>query len=123
MPGPRGRHRWRRGRGVQRGQIARMVEPCLLILLQEAPRHGYELISALERFGLEPDMLDSAMIYRTLRQMEQAGWVVSTWETAGTGPARRVYDVTPAGREALARWREQLGQTHDILHRLLGRQE
>jgi PadR family transcriptional regulator PadR len=123
MPGPRGRRRWRGGRGVQRGQIARMVEPCLLTLLQEAPRHGYELISTLERFGLEPEMLDSAMVYRTLRQMEQAGWVVSTWETSGTGPARRVYDVTAAGREALVRWREQLGQTHEFLHRLLGHRE
>ena len=49
MPGPRGRHGWRGGRGVQRGQVSRVVEPCLLILLQERDQHGYELIAALER--------------------------------------------------------------------------
>ena len=120
MPGPRGRHGWRGGRGVQRGQIARLVEPCLLILLQEGDRHGYDLIAALERFGLEPDLLDSGLVYRTLRQMEEAGWVVSSWETAGAGPARRVYSLSPAGREALALWREELRRTHRILHNLLG---
>ena len=120
MPGPRGRHRWRGGRGPQRGQIARLLEPCLLILLQEGPRHGYDLIAALARFGLEPGLLDSGLVYRALRQMEEAAWISSTWEIATSGPARRVYSLTPAGRQALAAWREELGRTHDVLHKLLG---
>ena len=119
MPGHRGRHGWRGGRGVQRGQIARIVEPCLLILLQEHEHHGYELIAALGRFGLDPALLDSGLIYRILRQMEEAGWVASVWDTSGSGPARRVYSLTAEGRTALAAWREELGRTHDVLHRLL----
>jgi len=119
MPGPRGRHGWRGGRGVQRGQIARLVEPCLLILLQERARHGYDLIAALGRFGLDPAFLDSGLIYRALRQMEEAGWVISSWEMGESGPARRVYSLTPAGQGALAAWREELGRTHNILHKLL----
>ncbi len=120
MHGHGGRHGWRGGRGPQRGQIARLVEPCLLILLQERSRHGYELIAALVRFGLEPALLDSGLVYRALREMEEAGWVVSSWETGGSGPARRVYGLTAAGQEALVAWREELGHTHDILHRVLG---
>ncbi|MDI7277295.1 MAG: helix-turn-helix transcriptional regulator [Anaerolineae bacterium] len=119
MPGPRGRHGWRGGRGLQRGQIARLVEPCLLTLLQDGNRHGYDLIAALERFGLDPALLDSGLVYRVLREMEGAGWVVSTWEAGPSGPARRVYSLTAAGREALTRWRDELGRTHDLLHRLL----
>ena len=120
MPGQRGRHGWCGGRGPQRGQIARLLEPCLLILLQERDRHGYDLIAGLERFGLEPALLDSGLVYRTLRQMEGAGWVVSDWDTAGPGPARRMYSLAAAGREALGAWREELGHTHDVIHRLLG---
>ena len=119
MPGPRGRHGWRGGRGLQRGQIARLVEPCLLTLLQDGNRHGYDLIAALGRFGLDPALLDSGLVYRVLREMEEAGWVVSAWETGPSGPARRVYSLTPAGAEALGRWREELGRTHDLVHRLL----
>ena len=120
MPGPRGRHGWRGARGLHRGQVARLLEPCLLLLLQEQERHGYELIAALDRFGLDPALVDSGLIYRMLRQMEQAGWVASAWHTTGPGPARRVYRLTEAGHEALAAWREELGRTHDIIHRVLG---
>lgn len=119
MPGPRGRHGWRGGRGLQRGQIARVVEPCLLTLLQEGDRHGYELLAELNRFGLDPALVDSGLIYRALRQMEEARWVASRWDTTGSGPARRVYSITAAGQEALAAWRRELGRTHDVLHRLL----
>ncbi len=120
MPGPRGRHGWCGGRGLQRGQITRLVEPCLLILLQEHDRHGYDLIAAMERFGLDPALLDSGLVYRALRQMEQAGWVTSRWETNESGPARRVYTLAEPGREALAAWREELGRTHGIIHKVLG---
>jgi DNA-binding PadR family transcriptional regulator len=74
----------------------------------------------LERFGLEPALLDPGLVYRSLRRMELAGWVVSEWDTSGVGPARRVYTLTAEGRQALALWREELDRTHDILHKVLG---
>lgn len=120
MPGWRRGHGWHGGRGLRRGQIARLAEPCLLLLLQEQDRHGYELIAGLERFGLDPDALDSGQLYRILRQMEEAGWVTSVWESGEAGPARRVYSLTAVGREALAMWREELANTHRMLHKLLG---
>jgi len=116
----RGRHGWRGGRGVQRGQIARLVEPCLLVLLQEGPRHGYDLIAAMGRFGLAPGALDTGLVYRVLRDMEDAGWVASEWEAGAAGPQRRVYTLTAAGREAYQMWRDELVRTHGILHALLG---
>jgi PadR family transcriptional regulator, regulatory protein PadR len=120
MQGHRRGQGWRRGRGLRRGQIARLAEPCLLLLLQEGDRHGYELIAGLGRFGLDAEALDSGQLYRILRQMEEAGWVTSSWEAGDAGPARRVYSLTTGGREALGFWREELASTHDVLHRLLG---
>jgi len=119
MHGERGRHGWRGGRGPQRGQIARLVEPCLLTLLSERARHGYDLTSALGRFGLDPEALDSGLVYRALRDMETAGWVTSDWHVGAGGPPRRIYNLTPSGKAALEVWREELGRTHDFLHRLL----
>ena len=120
MRGERGRHGWRGGRGPQRGQIARLIEPCLLTLLSEGAGHGYDLIAALGRFGLDPELLDSGLVYRALHDMETAGWVSSEWRVGGGGPPRRVYKLTPAGEAALGAWREELGRTHEFLHRLLG---
>ncbi len=120
MPGERRGHGWRGGRGLRRGQIARLAEPCLLVLLQEGDRHGYELIAGLGRFGMDLDALDSGQLYRILRQMEEAGWVTSAWEPGDAGPARRVYSLAPLGRQALAMWQEELASTHEVLHKLLG---
>jgi PadR family transcriptional regulator, regulatory protein PadR len=119
MHGMGGGRGWHGGRGPQRGQIARLVEPCLLVLLQNGPRHGYDLIAALGRFALDVPLLDTGLIYRSLREMEANGWVVSNWEVGSSGPPRRVYEITPAGRETLVFWREELRRTHEILHRLL----
>ena len=122
---PRGRcgHGWRGGRGLRRGQIARLAEPGLLLLLQEGDLHGYELIAGLGRFGMDLDALDSGQLYRILRQMEEAGWVTSVWESSDAGPARRVYSLAPLGRQALIMWQEELASTHAMLHRLLGLDE
>lgn len=119
MHGHGGGRGWHGGRGPQRGQIARLVEPCLLVLLQDGARHGYDLIAALVRFGLDPQLLDTGLVYRSLREMEEYGWLVSNWEMASSGPPRRVYVLTPAGKEALVLWREELRRTHEILHSLL----
>jgi DNA-binding PadR family transcriptional regulator len=44
------------------------------------------------------------MIYRHLRQLEEDGLVSSQWKTEGVGPAKRVYRLTPDGKEVLAFW-------------------
>lgn len=120
MPHAGAGHGWHGGRGVRRGQVSRMLEPCLLILLQGQPCHGYDLLHALDRFGLDPELLDTGLVYRSLRQMEMGGWIRSEWDVSGTGPAKRVYTITPDGEQALASWKSELESTHSMLHRLLG---
>lgn len=75
------------------------VEACLMLALGERPAYGYELKGELDELGLES--LDRGRIYRALRSMEAEGLVASHWETAGRGPARRTYDLTPRGHERL----------------------
>lgn len=78
------------------------VVPCLLLLLSERPAHGYELIDRLGKdFGLTS--VDPGGVYRNLGRMEADGLLESGWETAGPGPARKTYRVTPEGREGDAR--------------------
>jgi len=54
-----------------------------------------------------------------LREMEEAGWVLSEWDTAGSGPPRRVYHVTPNGEEYLAAWINDLRCTRDELDKFI----
>ncbi|HFD40071.1 MAG TPA: PadR family transcriptional regulator [Anaerolineae bacterium] len=119
MPGRRG---WRGGRGAGRpfagGAVRRFLEPVLLLLLHQGAGHGYELVNALEPFGLG-DMA-SGPVYRTLRQLEAAGLVRSEWDTQSAGgPARRVYRLTQAGHQYLADWVTYLRETHDMIGHFL----
>lgn len=109
------RRRW--GMGWQGSacprRISRFLEPCLLLLLREDASHGYNLLEALNRFGFAPGTVDASVVYRTLREMEDAGWVTSRWDTTGSGPPRRVYTVTLDGEEYLATWINDLRRTRD----------
>lgn len=72
------------------------LQPFLLLALEQWQSHGYELIRRMSAFGFEA--LDRGSVYRTLRQLEKDGLVVSGWDTSKDGPARRLYTLTDAGR-------------------------
>lgn len=103
--------------GSKRG----VLRACLLILLDERAGHGYDLLTRLEALGYNRN--NPGRIYRALRWLEAAGYVVPNWETNGVGPARRVYDVSVPGRQVLgvaaASLREQLDTFEPGLARYL----
>jgi poly-beta-hydroxybutyrate-responsive repressor len=101
------------------GQPKNFARPCLLLLLAEAPAHGYELIEHLRPFGF--DLSDPATIYKTLRLLESEGHVTSEWELSTRGPARRVYSLTPDGQEMLQAWSQTLVKNREILSMFLDR--
>jgi PadR family transcriptional regulator PadR len=84
----------------------------LLLTLHHGPGHGYALMERLEKFQLED--VPMAQVYRRLRQMEETGWVASTWDDEESlGPPRRVYHLTAAGDAALASWIDYLDEVRD----------
>ncbi|MDH4209391.1 MAG: helix-turn-helix transcriptional regulator [Anaerolineae bacterium] len=99
--------------------IRGFVEPCLLLLLHRDETHGYDMLDQLEEFGLGNETLDSSVVYRSLREMEERGLVVSNWDTEGQGPPRRVYQLTPEGDRYLASWISGLRRTREVLDRFL----
>ena len=92
----------------------------LLLLLNERPGHGYDLVERLRPFGYERD--DPAQTYRALHWLEEAGLVEPTWETVGPGPARRVFHPTKAGRRTLERCASGLRQRTSTVQRHLDAQ-
>ena len=115
MPGGR---RWRGGRRCA-GRAVRMLEPVLLLLLHHGPAHGYTLLEQLKEFGLGE--LDPSVVYRALRDMEDAEWATSAWDEEETqGPPRRVYHLTALGDEALSTWVRNLEGTREAIDHLLG---
>ena len=90
------------------GKRVRYVQPALLMGLYLKSSYGYELIQQIQRYGFIEGQAPPGMIYRHLRQLEEDGLVSSEWETAGTGPAKRVYQITSDGEEVLRIWVEYM---------------
>jgi len=82
----------------------RYIQPSILLALKSKPSYGYELIHEISRFGFVEGQAPPGMIYRHLRDLEENGLVASEWETDGTGPAKRVYQLTPEGSGVLDVW-------------------
>lgn len=105
---PRG-HCRRHGEGqpcsCAMGNVYRFVEPVVLYLLKtKGQAHGYDIAGALGEHTLTDSVIEPGALYRTLRRLEENGYVQSTWDTTGAGPARRIYQLTPEGVEHLREW-------------------
>jgi DNA-binding PadR family transcriptional regulator len=94
--GPEG---FRFGRFFRDGDL-RLVA---LALLEDGPRHGYDLIKVLEEKSGGFYSPSPGVVYPTLTYLEEAGYAVS----AADGN-KKVYSITDAGRGYLAENRDQV---------------
>jgi DNA-binding PadR family transcriptional regulator len=83
-----------------------MRRELFLALLSGERAHGYELKQAIEQeFGDLLPALNAGQIYVTLGRLERDGLVVGQ-AVPGDSRGKRVYELTEAGRAALAAWIE-----------------
>lgn len=97
------------------------LRPCLLLLLRQSPAHGYDLLEQVAALGFEP--IDPGGLYRTLRKLEQQGFVRSTWEASQAGPQRRIYEIKRAGMEELHERARALAAGTRVVEAMLARYE
>ena len=105
--GPFGRHRRRHG-----GQSERMFERgdlkyVILDLLRDQPRHGYDIIRALEERFRGMYSPSPGSVYPTLQLLEDQGYVTSSQQDG-----KRVYAITDEGRRFLEERAETLEGIH-----------
>ncbi len=91
-------------RQPSQGKQERYIQPSILLGLYDKPSYGYELIQTIQNYGFVQGQAPPGMMYRHLRQLEEDGLVSSEWNTDGSGPARRIYHLTPDGEEMLTIW-------------------
>ncbi|HEY7281823.1 MAG TPA: PadR family transcriptional regulator [Actinomycetota bacterium] len=73
----------------------------VLAILEEGPTYGLRLKNAFEDRTAQMWPLNVGQVYSTLRRLERDGLVHGLEE----GPeARKRYEITPAGRDALRSW-------------------
>jgi PadR family transcriptional regulator PadR len=104
------------------GHLYRFVEPVLLLILREKGRsYGYDLLGSLGEHAFTDGEIEKAVLYRTLRRLENNGYITSDWDTDEPGPARRVYTLTKAGQAHLREWGQVLTKVADSMTRFVRR--
>jgi PadR family transcriptional regulator PadR len=86
------------------------AEVLILSLLENRPRHGYEIAKLIEQRSEGVLEFHVASLYPMLYRLERRGWIEGRWLEKAGQRRRRFYKLTAAGRRALPvqrkTWRE-----------------
>jgi transcriptional regulator len=82
------------------------VELLVLSLLDDQPRHGYEIGKLIEARSGGRLQFRISSLYPILCRMEKKGWISGRWVEKGGRRRRRHYRLTSKGQQALAREQE-----------------
>ena len=106
--GPRAWGRPGRGRGRRQMFESGEIKFVILRLLKEKPRHGYEVMKALEERMSGCYTPSAGTVYPTLQMLEDQGYIRGV--DAG---GRKVYEVTPEGLKYLEEHKDVLEEIVD----------
>ncbi|RVX44150.1 DNA-binding PadR family transcriptional regulator [Nonomuraea polychroma] len=86
----------------------------LLALLSDQPRYGYEAIKLVEETFLGTYAPSAGSVYPRLSKLENEGFIVSAPDESG----RKIYRITPDGKEELRRRAPELEELNQTIRRI-----
>ena len=78
------------------------AELLVLSLVEEQPRHGYEIAKLIETRSRGALRFHAASLYPALYRMERRGWIQGRWVEKAGQRRRRYYRISAEGRRVLA---------------------
>ena len=98
------------------------VEYCVLALLRDGERYGFELVRELSD-SAGPLVTSEGTIYPLLTRLRKDRLVTTTWRESESGPPRRYYRLTESGHAALSSFVQEWARFRDSVDAILnGRQ-
>ena len=78
----------------------------LLSVLERSsePMYGYQIAKLLDEYSGEGSFMKQGALYPVLHSLEDGGLLESMVEPSVSGPPRRYYRITQAGRVILVSW-------------------
>jgi PadR family transcriptional regulator, regulatory protein PadR len=93
------------------------LEHCVLALLRDQPRYGFDLVHTLSQQGL---VTSEGTLYPLLSRLRRSGLVETFWQESPSGPPRRYYRLTASGRTMLDAFAAEWTQFREAVDCLLG---
>ena len=88
----------------------------LLGMLSSHNMTGYDLKKMADTTIAKFREAQTSQVYRELNYMEDIGWLTSVIEIQTEKPNKRIYSITPAGREAFLKWLKESPLDEDKLN-------
>lgn len=86
------------------------LDVLVLRALAEGPQHGYAVARWIHDVTGGTLKVKDRALYIALHRADEQGWVTASWGRSENNRRARFYELTPAGRRALARksgeWKE-----------------
>ena len=95
------------------------LQYCVLSLLADEERYGFDLVRGLAE--LDGMVTSEGTIYPLLSRLRRDGLVESNWQESPSGPPRRYYRLTNAGRAALDAFRLEWRRFRDAVDNFVER--
>jgi PadR family transcriptional regulator PadR len=107
-------------RSIERELKRGSLELVVLHLLEPGEAYGYEIVSKLTAETDGALEVTDGTLYPVLYRLERAGFVSIRWETPARGVPRKYYRLTDAGRDELARLKNEWTRFASAMTTLLG---
>lgn len=96
------------------------AEMLILSLVEDQPRHGYEIGKLIERRSDGRLRFHVASLYPLLYRLENRGWIQGRWVEKANQRRRRYYRLTAAGQKILAQQRRSWQEFVEAVSRITG---
>ncbi len=96
------------------------AELLILSLVEDRPRHGYDIGQLIELRSHGALRFNVASLYPLLYRLEKRGWIRGRWVEKAGQRRRRYYRLTPAGRKVLAAQRDGWREFVEAISRITG---
>ena len=96
------------------------AELLILSLVEDRPRHGYEIGSLIEERSDGVLRFNVASLYPLLYRLEKRGWILGRWVEKAGQRRRRYYRLTPEGKKVLAAQRDTWLEFVEAIGRVTG---
>ena len=98
--------------------IAASLKPFVLSILAEGENYGYAIIQRVKALTGGHIEWTTSTLYPVLHSLENKGLLQSEWQASEEGPRRKYYRLTPKGRKAMEREKQQWLDVHRALMQL-----
>jgi transcriptional regulator len=102
-------------------ELKKGTTPLLILsLLEQEPRHGYDICKRIEAQSRGVVRMHAASLYPLLYRLEQRRWIEGRWVEKAGERRRRFYRLTAEGRKQLAAQRRSWVEFVEAIGRIAG---